>query len=115
MARKVFTKEEVLADWKKSVKVGLGKNKRLVKAIRDKHEPLLLAIVATRLANPKTNDYATDRSNTKAVARTVGQICRMLTKGNEVQIGVFEAVFDLCNKLHPRCPGLGTGGGKWCS
>ena len=113
MARKVFTKEEVLADWKKSVQLGLGPNKRLAKAIRDKHEPLLLAIVATRLAVPK-NDYGTDRNNTKAVARTVGQVCRMLTSGRDVQIGVFEAVFALCNQLHPRCPG-GNGSGKWCS
>ena len=113
MARKVFTKAEILADWKKAMKAGLGLNKRLVKAIPDKHEPLLLAIIAKRLAAPE-NDYGTDRSNTKAVARTVGQICRMLTSGRDVQLGVFEAVFALCNQVHPRCPG-GDGSGKWCS
>ena len=114
MARKAFTKEQILAEWKKSMKAGLGLNKRLVKAIPDKHEPLLLAIIATRLADPKS-DYGKDRHNTKAVARTVGQICRMLTSGRDVQLGVFEGVFDLCNKLHPRCPGVKSGAGKWCS
>ncbi len=113
MARKVYTKEEILAEWKKSVQSGLGANKKLAKAIRDKHEPLLLNIVAKRLADPK-NDFGKDRNNTKAVARTVGQICRTLTTGRDVQLGVFEAVFALCNQLHPRCPG-GNGSGKWCS
>ena len=113
MAGKAYTKEEILADWKKSLKLGLGVNKRLVKAIPDKHEPLLLATIATRLADPR-NNYGKDRNNTKAVARTIGQICRMLTSGRDVQLGVFEAVFDLCNTLHPRCPGAG-GSGKWCS
>jgi hypothetical protein len=113
MARKTFTKEQILAEWKKSVQSGLGANKRLVKAIRDKHEPLLLATIAKRLADPK-NDYGRDRNNTKAVARTVGQMCRMLTDGRDVQLAVFEEVFALCNTLHPRCPG-GGGSGKWCN
>lgn len=113
MARKAFTKEQILAEWKKSVQAGLGANKKLAKSIRDKHEPLLLTTVGKRLADPN-NDYAKDRNNTKAVARTVGQMCRMLTTGRDVQLGVFEAVFALCNQLHPRCPG-GHGSGKWCS
>ena len=112
MAGKVFTKEQILLDWKTSVKVGLGPTKKLEKSILVKHEPLLLAIVAKRLAVP-ANNYGKDRKNTKAVARTVGQICRILTEGSEVKIGVFEAVFDLCQDLHPKCPGA-KGSGKWC-
>ena len=109
---KVFTNVEILADWKKAVKKGLG-SKKLDPAIEATFGPLLLAKIQTRLDPPQSRDYNTEGAGTRAVGKSLGQICRMLTAGNSVSLGVFEAAFKLC-KLHPKCPSGGPGSGQWC-
>jgi len=109
--RKVFTKEEILADWKKALKTAL-KSKKLDPSIPAQFEAKLLAKIQTRLNNG--GDYNKDGPNTRAVAKTLGQVCRMLTAGSTVKLAVFQAAFQLC-KLHPRCPSGGGGGGQWCN
>ena len=107
---KVWTKEEVLADWLKPLKKGLGR-KRLAKSVFENFENPLLEHIQKKLDNKK-NDYNKDRKNARAVARTMGRFCKELSGGSVVQFGVFKAVFIAC-KLHHRCPG-GAGSGKWC-
>lgn len=108
---RVFTKEEILEDWKKALKKGLGR-KKLDPAIEAQFGPLLLAKIQTQLDPPQSGDYNKDGANTRAVGKTLGQICKMLTDGSTVSLGLFEAAFKLC-KLHPKCPG-GGGSGRWC-
>lgn len=107
---KVWTKEQILADWKKSARAGLGDAKRLSKDVTDKFDPLLLAKIETRLKEGR--NYNKEGVRTRAVARAVGKFCKELTAGRDVSLGVFEAVFKVC-QLHPKCPG-GGGSGKWC-
>jgi hypothetical protein len=107
---KVYTKEEILADWKKALKKAL-KTKKLDPSIPAQFESRLLVKIQTRLNNG--GDYKKDGPNTRAVAMTLGRICRMLTAGTTVKLAVFQTAFLLC-KLHPRCPSGGGGGGQWC-
>src|SRR6476659_10131357 len=72
---RVFTKEEILEDWKKAVKKGLGR-KKLDPAIEATFGPLLLAKIQTQLDPPQSGDYNKDGPNTRAVGKTLGQICR---------------------------------------
>ena len=107
---KVWTSDLILADWKKAVKKGL-KTKKLDPTIAATFSAPLLAKIETRLK--AGGDYNKEGANTRAVGTALGQICRMLTLGGTVSLGVFEAAFKLC-KLHPKCPG-GAGGGQWCN
>jgi hypothetical protein len=106
---KVYTKEMILADWKKALKTGL-KTKKLDPSIPPQFESKLLARIQKRLDNG--GDYNKEGPNTRAVAKTLGVTCRLLTLTGPVKLGVFKAAFELC-KLHPRCPG-GAGSGQWC-
>jgi hypothetical protein len=108
---KDFTNQMILDDWKKALQKGLGR-KKLHADIATKNATKLLNKIQTRLDGPPKGNYARDRSNTLAVATDLGRICRMLTSGSTVSLGVFTAAFDAC-RLHPRCPG-GVGGGQWC-
>ena len=108
--KKVWTKEQVLADWLKPLKANLG-GKTLSPSIFTSFEKRLLDNIQDKLDNPK-NDYNRDRANARAVARVIGKFCKELTGGTVVQVGVFQAVFIAC-KLHHKCPGAG-GSGKWC-
>lgn len=107
---KVWTKEEILYDWEKALNKSLGK-KKLDPTIAAQFTPPLLVKIQTRLATGA--DYNKEGAGTRAVAKTLGQICKMLTPGTLVSLAVFEGAFKLC-KLHPKCPGLGGGGGMWC-
>ena len=107
---KIWTDVMILDDWTKTLKKGLGR-KTLDGAIVTKYGPLLLAKIQTRLTGGA--DYNKEGANTRAVAKTLGEICKMVTAGNSVSVGVFDAAFKLC-KLHPKCPG-GIGGGQWCN
>lgn len=107
---KVWTNKQVLADWKKALKKGL-KKKKLDRSIAAKFEPPLLAKIQTRLDQNK--DYNKEGAGTRAVAKTLGQICRLLTDGDTVQLVVFELAFKAC-QMHPACVG-GGGSGQWCN
>ena len=108
--KKVWTKEQVLADWMKPLKDNLGR-KTLAPIIFTSFETQLLDNIQKKL-DDKKNDYNKDRANARAVARAIGKFCKELTGGSQVQLGVFKAVFNTC-KLHHKCPG-GGGSGKWC-
>lgn len=110
-AKKVWTAELILADWKKAVKVGLGTRKALGQAVLTHYEPRLKKAIQKRLDD--NHDYNLEGAGTRAVAKTVGRFCRELTGGNDVSKGVFDKVFDAC-QLHPRCPQNSPGSGKWC-
>jgi hypothetical protein len=107
---KVWTKEKILADWKKALKKGL-KTKKLDPAIAAQFTAPLLAKIQQRL--DQNHDYNKEGANTRAVGKTLGTICRMLTNGTIVPLAVFEASFKAC-KLHPKCH-VGGGGGQWCN
>jgi hypothetical protein len=107
---KIWTDVMILDDWTKAVKKGLGR-KKLDPAIALKVSPPLLLKIQARLA--AGGDYNKEGANTRIVAKTLGQICKLVADGNTVSLPVFEAAFDLC-QLHPACPG-GSGGGQWCN
>jgi hypothetical protein len=109
--KKYFTKEMILEDWKKAVQKGLGKKKTLDPSIAAAFEAKLLAKIQERL--DAKGDYNKEGANTRVVATFIGVVCKMMTPGNTVLLGVFEKVFDLA-QLHPACPG-GGGSGQWCS
>jgi hypothetical protein len=109
--KKVYTKEMILADWKKTVKKGLGKTKKLDPAIAAAFETKLLARIEDRLNNG--GDYNKEGPATRKVAKFIGSVCKMMTAGNSVPLGIFEKVFDLA-QIHPNCPGTGPGSGQWC-
>jgi hypothetical protein len=107
---KVWTKEQILADWKKAVKKGL-KKKKLDAAIAANFTAPLLAKIQQRLDAGR--DYNKEGGKTRAVGKTLGIICRLLADGSTVSLAVFEASFKAC-KLHPKCR-VGGGGGQWCN
>ena len=107
--RKVFTSEEILKDWQKALKKGLGK-KKLDPVIVKNFTPPLLAKIEARLK--AGGDYNKEGAKTRAVGKDLGKICKMLTGGSTVSLAVFEQAFKLC-KLHHSCPG-GPGSGRWC-
>ncbi len=109
-AKKKFTKEMILDDWKKAAKKGLGKSKSLDPAIAAPFENRLLNKIQDRLDEGR--DYNTEGPNTRIVATFIGTVCKMLTPGSTVSLGVFEKVFKL-SQIHPKCPG-GGGSGQWC-
>ena len=115
---KVWTAEKIFADWRKSLKEGLGK-KKLPKTTEDafnaQFKAQLLVKIKTRLDPPQSRDYNVEGDNTRAVAKTLGKICRMMAPGKNdvVTAAILETAFHLC-QLHPRCPGGGGGGGQWC-
>jgi hypothetical protein len=106
---KVWTKEQVLAFWKKHLKKGLG-TKTLHADIVTAFEGALLAKIQQRIDEGQDFNYA--MNNSKKVAKIVGQICKLMTPGNQVVLGIFEKAFKLA-QLHPACPG-GGGAGQWC-
>jgi hypothetical protein len=107
---KIWTKEAILADWQKALASGLGK-KKLDPSIAAQFGPPLLVKIQARILIGA--DYNKEGAGTRAVAKTLGQICKMLTAGSTVSLAVFELAFKLC-KLHPKCPSGGGGGGQWC-
>lgn len=107
---KTWTNVQILADWKKAVKKGL-KKKKLDPAITAAFEAPLLAKIQSRLDAGR--DYNKEGAKTRAVGKTLGQICRMLADGSMVSLAVFDASFKAC-KLHPKCR-VGGGGGQWCN
>ena len=109
--KKEFTKEMILEDWKKAVQKGLGQKKTLDPSIALAFEAKLLAKIQERL--DAKGDYYKEGPATRVVATFIGIVCKMMTPGNTVLLGVFEKVFNLA-QLHPACPG-GSGSGQWCS
>ena len=107
---KVWTNVMILADWKKAVKKGL-KKKKLHKDISTQFKAPLLAKIQTRLDQGR--DYNKEGAKTRAVGKTLGQICRLLADGSIVSLAVFTAAFKAC-QLHPKCR-VGGGGGQWCN
>ena len=109
---KVWTKEDVLADWMGPLQKGLG-SKKLSPAVKATFEAQLLKTIESRLQNP-ANDYNKDRKNVRTVAKALGKICKELTgPAAVVQLAVFEVSF-AASQLHHKCPSTG-GSGKWCS
>lgn len=109
---KTWTAELVIADWKKSVKAGLGPRRKLSKATLDHYEPRLLKKIQERLDSGR--DYNKEGADTRAVAKAVGRFCATLAAGNEIPKAIFEKVFEAC-QLHHRCPSsTSPGSGKWC-
>src|SRR5687768_15303434 len=107
--KRVFTKEQVLADWIDALEDGLD-GKTLNPAIAVAFESKLLAKIEERLKAGA--DYSKDRRNTRAVAKFIGELCKELTPGTTVLLGVFEKVFAV-GQLHPKCPGGGGGSGQY--
>jgi hypothetical protein len=111
---KVWTSDKILNDWKKAVKKGLG-SKRLDPSIEAQFKAPLLAKIQSRLDPPQSRDYNVEGPSTRAVATTLGRICRLITtENNTVNLAVFEQAFKLC-RLHPKCPTGGPGSGQWCN
>ena len=110
-SKRVVTAQEILDIWTAATKSGLGVGKKLHREILETMTPILLARIQTKLA--AGDDFATDKEKTKTVAKDVGKICRMFTKGSTVDLDTFTLVFEFVKDNHPVCPPSGGSGG-WC-
>lgn len=105
-----WTPEKILELWKKSSKKGL-KRKKFAPGVFKEFEPALRKHIKEHLASHEFG--SADEKNTKRVARDIGTICALLTKGDTVKKDSFQAVFELAQSQHEACLG-GGGGGPWC-
>jgi hypothetical protein len=121
MAKKTLTRKkatanptahQILAMWTKAIKAGLGLGKRLDQSIVTEFEAALLRSIQKQL--DAGSDFSKAKKGTLIVAKDVGRVCRMLTKGGTVTKAVFVDVFKLVRHHHPACPLPAGGAGVWC-
>ena len=105
------TAPQILAMWRKANRAGMG-GKHLQGSIVTKFEHGLLKAIQKQL--DAGNDFSKAKKGTLIVARDIGRVCAMLTKGRTVTKPIFVQVFKLVRHNHPACPLHAGGGGAWC-
>src|SRR5260221_6571869 len=103
--------DRILEIWKNAAGRGLG-GKKFAPDILKRFEPRLRTKIISKLKDGDVFD-AVARANTKKVARDIGKVCAMMTRGRAVSQDTFQEVFFLM-KTHPSCPQEVHGGGTWC-
>ena len=108
--------EEIVKIWDAACKSGLG-DKHLASDVKTKFKPRFIKKLVARLDD---NEIFTagDKRQTQLVARDVGKVCAVMTRGDTVSRDTFEEVFRMLRR-HAACPAdrknvTRAGAGVWC-
>lgn len=121
--KKALTGEQIFKMWMKEAQNGLSRSKtrKFSQDIYDNHTPLAAAHIDDLLSgDPATGRPALqfgepEKKATNQVAKDLGKICRMLTKGSKVvSEDIFDRVRKLVSRSHAVCRSGASGAGDWC-